>query len=577
MADAPERSSRTRQLTARAQAALDAKGYEKELAATERAAKAQEKEERRAEKQRLEREREIRRETEQLERRRRDEERAAAKAAAAAEKQRIADDRVAKAAAAAAEKKRAAAEKEARTALALVFKNAMILIEAKLAEQVLLPASSDAGGMTQSADAMLAALATAADATLAARPGRCKEMIAPFYEPLLSDAPSEATLAFAAAARALLHDAYGAGKKLGPKKAEDAEMLFEQMTTALHGESRVLQLQAQFQALTSAARGTQGRAAFSWLWLCVTDDFARANPRPAPKGSALVAARPTAVRSPSSSCRNVYAFVGGWALHRMQQRDEPSLRLAVSALVAPERGLPATEAARPYLEARQLFGGLVFPTSAAIGAFAQVGSWVEQELAPAHIAEVGPDAAFNGVIKMIKEDADVADAFHNAFVSAAPAGEYVPMDGEEEVVRQVLSLMFMSAGKQLTRQWRATIRTSRSDGALAIRSKLKAEVMKEVRKDAPVQFDGKMIGRVGEGSLHRLLCIVNEEAPEQLTKPSVSVSQLLGLLRAYATSDNEVDGALLKTTRKVPLAVALREAVTRRADTGFARYECVVR
>ena len=441
-------------------------------------------------------------------------------------------------------------------------------------DELLRPPSAASGGATHSHDAMLGLLVASAEAVVDGRDAAFCEKVTPSYAPLLSDPASAEALAFATAARTVLHDAYAAAKALGPKRASDAEMLFEQRAWSRACSPAVRELSSTFLALQPEVPERRGVAAFASLWRVVVDEFKSRN-APAPSTAPTAASEEgetLAPLLPSALARDVFAYMAGWGLFRLRQRAVPAHAAAVAALIAPGGRLGEDEPALAYLQAREVFGNLTHPSRATIKAMSIVGSLLEEQLSEERLGELGPGPVFNGARTLIQDDARVKAAFREAFAAAGGG----PYEAEGEVVLQLLELVFLSSAKQMRNQWRKATKTARSEGSLAIRSKLKAEVLKEVRKEVPVIFSGKSISAdLSEKSLHMLLCIVNEEAPELLA--TVSARQLRGVLGAYAASDDTLEPSLRKKEpSKEPLVAAVRAAIAHRADAGFARYDQLV-
>ena len=456
-------------------------------------------------------------------------------------------------------------ERKAREKAVVTWLDGVLLkVEKKVeADAAVLPPSAAADGATHSDAAMLALLARAADRALAGRNAAFCDKVAPSYAPLHVEPPSAAVLAFAAAAKKLLHAAYAAAKALGPKQGVNAQMLFKQRALSLTCSADVRALLALFAELAPEVLAPRANESFMWLWRLVIDNFSSENALlPPPSAAASEAAAPR----PTELTRDVYAYLAGWGLHRLKQRDTPAHRDAVKALIAPGGRLEVGEPALDYLLAREVFGGLTHPSSETISAMSLVGAWLVDQLSEKHIAAVGPSAAFNGVTALISNDAGVKAAFAAAF---AVEGEL--SEAQAAVTTALLELVFLSAAKAMVQQYRKTITEARKEGSLAIRKKLKAEVLKEVTKEAPVLFTAKSISKgLSARSLHLLLCIVNEEAPGQLE--AASVRQLRGVLGAYAADDDELERSLRgKTPPKVPLVAAVQAAIATRAVVGFVR------
>ena len=91
-------------------------------------------------------------------------------------------------------------------------------------------------------------------------------------------------------------------------------------------------------------------------------------------------------------------------------------------------------------------------------------------------------------------------------------------------------------------------------------------------EDLPPCFEPKVHLRLPERLLHEFLCILAEDCPDELSRPTGV--QMQAILRAYSCTDADIAATLLKEgASKASLQAALVAAIKGRGtDGGFARY-----
>ena len=144
----------------------------------------------------------------------------------------------------------------------------------------------------------------------------------------------------------------------------------------------------------------------------------------------------------------------------------------------------------------------------------------------------------------------------------------------DALIGRLLQRFFNSGANSHRKQWNTLLAVDRDQGAMGVRTRLKAEQTKAVGKDSPVVFSKLSLG-LSSPSLHQIVLIVICEAPELLEKRTIAQLQLLHFAYCTEAEYSGVDVALKRqrAVDKQGLLNALTVIAEKKRKTGFSRHD----